>query len=296
MSTVISVSWLGSVYHGTDPFELAQCIDSIYAQDYREDVEIILVIDGPISQNVEELIASLSSTPNLVVVRLARNLGLGLALKEGFAYSRGRYIARFDADDINVATRLSVQVDVLESDPSIDIVCSSVFEFQDLNDDTIKVNYRRAVCSSKIESRLLYFNTVFHPTVLMRSSALRRLSLCYEDCPLFEDYLLWLRLLNSGAKFASLDLPLVYMRVSPKFSRRHGINYCLREFLFYLHCLRVSLLPKRLVPFYLLRLASRLIPSIYFQRLLRRRKLSQLAVPNPLLITPRYVPLLRHIH
>jgi len=279
----IVISWLGAVYSGTSADEFRQSLLSIKNQDSLVKSEVILVEDGPISSSLKQEIIRLSKNFAIENVVSDINLGLGPALALGLKHCRGKYIARFDTDDINSPDRITRQLEVIERDDSIDLVCSSVYEFQDTDLPTIRVALRSSKPSYKIQKLLCFYNPIYHPTVLLRASTLDRLSLSYEECPLFEDYLLWLMLLNRGGSFVSTDQPLVYMRVKPAFANRHGFLYALREFSFYRTCFSRGLLPKVLLVLYFFRIVSRLIPSSFIQRLLRRAGRSHLFVSNPLL-------------
>ena len=68
--------------------------------------------------------------PNMTSLEsfLSRNSGLGLALKEGVSICTGKYIFRFDTDDISLSGRLSAQPEFLEANPHIHIISSYCLE------------------------------------------------------------------------------------------------------------------------------------------------------------------------
>ena len=77
--TTIDVSWLGSVYSRTNPFEFCQSIESILAQKGQFTSEIILVVDGPISLKLSKAISKYSQL--LIIIDLDTNSGLAQLLK-----------------------------------------------------------------------------------------------------------------------------------------------------------------------------------------------------------------------
>ena len=54
----------------------------------------------------------------------------------------------------------------------------------------------------------------------------------YEDCKLFEDYLMWLKCRKLGLRFLNLPAPLVCMRRASLFERRSGLAYFICEISF----------------------------------------------------------------
>ncbi|OGR48277.1 MAG: hypothetical protein A2X37_05675 [Elusimicrobia bacterium GWA2_66_18] len=75
------------------PAELFPALDSL-AVPY----EIILVDDGSTDGTAAEAEALASLRPQIRVVRLSPNRGLGGALRAGFAQARGEWVATLDAD------------------------------------------------------------------------------------------------------------------------------------------------------------------------------------------------------
>ena len=71
-----------------------------------------------------------------------------------------------------------------------------------------------------------------HPVVMFRKEAVMSAG-GYQHFPFFEDYYLWVRMLNSNAKFYNIQKSLLYFRFSPDmFRRRGGWKYALLELKF----------------------------------------------------------------
>jgi glycosyltransferase involved in cell wall biosynthesis len=108
-------------FFNTPPEFLQEAIQSVFAQTYSN-WELILVDDGSTTP-VSELAMSYSAqNPGRVFFyehadhlnkghSTARNLGIG--------YSKGRYIAFLDADDMWLPFKLEQQVAILESSPDV---------------------------------------------------------------------------------------------------------------------------------------------------------------------------------
>ena len=121
----------------------------------------------------------------------------------------------------------------------------------------------RAVPSGATEVRRFsrWRNPLNHPAVILRRSLVQQVG-GYQACSGFEDYHLWLRLLQAGFVIDNLAQPLVLARVGPDHTaRRNGWRYlraeadflwrCGREHLFswpHVWLLAVLRLPIRLIP------------------------------------------------
>ncbi len=103
-------------------------IRSTLAQTFT-DFELIIVDDCS-TDNTAAVVQSFAD-PRLVLIRNPRNYKLAKSLNIGIGAAKGRYIARLDADDLNLPERLANQVAFLESHPEIDLVGSCAYIFDD---------------------------------------------------------------------------------------------------------------------------------------------------------------------
>ncbi len=81
-----------------DGHYLSECLESIFAQSYR-DVEIILVDDGSTESETTELLDRLEGDDRLTVLRQPQNHGPGVARNAGIELATGRYILPVDTDN-----------------------------------------------------------------------------------------------------------------------------------------------------------------------------------------------------
>lgn len=140
------VSVMMVVFNG-GPY-LREAIDSVLAQSY-EPVELIVVDDG--SDDGSGQVAQ-SYLPRLRYVFQDR-AGIGAARNRAVELATGEYLTFLDADDRFVPDALARQVDVLQSDPELDMVFAHVTEFvsPDL-DEVERANLRTP--ASRIPGRL----------------------------------------------------------------------------------------------------------------------------------------------
>ena len=225
------ISVLISVYHKERADNLRLSLDSIFAQTMPPD-EVVLVEDGPLTEELDTVIEQYTQQHDeLHVVKLPMNIGLGPALCEGLKYCHNELVARMDSDDISKPERLAKEAAYLEQHPEIDIVGSWTDEFTNTpsqNNAIRKVPqyHEQLVAFSKKR------NPMNHPTVMFRKKAVEDAG-SYRNFPLFEDYDLWIRMINNGARFHNLQESLLYFRLSEDFySRRGGWDYIRQEIRF----------------------------------------------------------------
>lgn len=218
-------SVLMSIYYKEKPEYFTQCMESILNQTILPD-EIVIVKDGPLTKKLNQVIDKyVSMNPemyNLVV--LPKNLGLGLALAEGIKACSNELIARMDTDDISRNDRFELQIKEFEKNPKLDICGSHIKEFsKELNNFTgvRKVPLTDADIK-KYQKRRDGFN---HATVMYRKSKVLSAG-NYQDALLMEDSLLWVNMIQKGARCKNIDDCLVYVRANEDmYKRRGGIEY-----------------------------------------------------------------------
>lgn len=108
-------SVLLSVYKKEQPVYLQQSLDSLFNKSLLPN-EVILVKDGPLTNELEEVIVRYTQMyPTLKVVSLLENQGLGKALNEGLKHCSYELVARMDTDDISKSDRFERQIEIFKS-------------------------------------------------------------------------------------------------------------------------------------------------------------------------------------
>lgn len=220
-----SVACLMSVYSGDSPSYITESIESIFDQSYP--CTLYLQIDGAVDHDIYETVKSLHEKYKFYLFLRNDNRGLAHSLNEllskiemeGSPYT---YIARMDADDVNLQDRLSQQVDFLEKNNDVDVLGGGCIEF---NDSTpgIETEKKMTQSHSDIVRSLIQRSPFVHPTVMFRSKSIQGVRYP-TNTHLTEDYALWVNLAASGKIFANLPYPLIRYRLSDStLRRRHGI-------------------------------------------------------------------------
>lgn len=89
-------------------------VQSIIDQTF-EDWELIIVDDASTDHSIN--IVTGIQDKRIKLLQLNKNSGYPVAMNEGIAQAKGKYIARMDADDVSAPTRLQEQLKALEFHP-----------------------------------------------------------------------------------------------------------------------------------------------------------------------------------
>ena len=110
-------SVLLSLYHKESPLFLRQSLTSIFTQTLLP-IEVVLVEDGPLTDELYAVIKEFTSQhPELKVISLPTNRGLGKALNEGLKHCSYDLVARMDTDDIAKPDRFEKQLAIFLEHP-----------------------------------------------------------------------------------------------------------------------------------------------------------------------------------
>jgi glycosyltransferase involved in cell wall biosynthesis len=206
MSLVPAVTVLMAVHNGER--HLRESIESVFAQTFA-DFELLVVDDGSTDATPE--ILSGYADPRLRVVRNELNLGLTRSLNRGLAESRGRYVARQDADDVSAPERLKRQVTFLDANVDVRLLASSHVRIRE--DGSVIAVRSAPTDATAIRWRLLFLNAFAHSSVMFRREDDQALGGFSEEFAFAQDYDLWSRLAFTGA-VAALPDPLVRYRAA----------------------------------------------------------------------------------
>ncbi|EGR2119207.1 glycosyltransferase [Vibrio cholerae] len=224
---MLKFSLLMSVYARDNPKHLRLAMESIVNSSVVPD-QIVIVFDGPVGKDIFEIIRSFSNQVNLKIVRLKKNSGLGIALSVGMQHCSHEWIARFDSDDICISTRFEKQIAFISDNPSLDIVGTWVSEFES---DPVHAHAERRtpIYHRDLVSFAKQRNPFNHMTVMYKKSSVLAAG-GYKSDYLYEDYALWVRMIQNECITANIPEVLVHARTGNGMEvRRGGLKYVKSE-------------------------------------------------------------------
>lgn len=263
-----------SIYKNEKPEYLKQALDSILNQTLLPD-EILIVKDGLLTSELDKTLDEYAAKNKIIkFLKFEKNRGLGLALRDGVLACKNEVIARMDTDDIAKSDRFEKQMHYLKYNPRIALLGSWVTEFSNNENDPDTVT--ELPCNyEEIKKFAKRRNPFRHMTVVLKKSAVIN-SGNYRNFLWFEDYDLWVRILQKGYIVANIPEYLVNVRADrTMFNRRGGIKYIQQEVMFEKFLLDINYINTiEFLQNILLRIIIRILPNkirvIIYKKLLRK--------------------------
>lgn len=214
-------SVLMSLYKKEKPEYLRTALDSMINQTVKPD-EIILVEDGPLTDELYDVLKEYGE--HLTRVVNEKNMGLGLSLAKGLIFCRNALVARMDTDDISLHNRCEMQIKYFEENQDKSIVGGQIEEF--IEDTSNIIGIRVVPCNDEEIKEYIKKRCPFnHMSVMFRKSDVLEAG-NYQNFFWNEDYYLWIKMALMGKSFANLPEVLVKVRVGNEtYMRRGGRMY-----------------------------------------------------------------------
>lgn len=199
-----------------------RAIISLLNQTYR-DFEILVCLNGNTSEFNFELTKKFKKIKKIKFYKINKN-NIVDALNFLINKSRGKFIARMDADDISAPDRFKEQINFLEKNKEY---------FLSTNAEVIDENLDK-IYDHKFKNQKKYStNPIIHPSIMVKSVILKKTM--YRHIPFAEDYDLYFRLENKGIKLNNLNKNLIFYKLNEK-----NIKNSRRAFYLFLSTLSLS--------------------------------------------------------
>lgn len=254
-------SVLMSVYKKENPLYFRQSIQSMLDQTLPFS-DFVLVCDGPLTSGLDKVIqwAQEEMESRLQIIRLKENHGLGYALREGVGRCKCEVIARMDSDDLSRPERCERQYHVIQQS-GYAIVSGTLQEFSNIPGDMDRIRELPRT-AEEIVQYAKKRNPFNHPCVMFRRDAVLA-SGNYQDFPGFEDYYLWVRMLQKGYQGYNIQEVVLDMRTgNGMYDRRGGRRYLMWAVRFQKCLLKRNFITKsRFIRNCVVRLAVGIIPG-----------------------------------
>ena len=200
--------------------QFERAIRSIYTNSLLPK-RTLVVIDGEVDQVFEKKILELQELYSYDCIWLPSNVGITKALNEGLSSIDTKWTIRADSDDINMPGRFEALINRLEE--GFDVVGSWVTE---IDEREVPLCTRRVPEDhDHIKNLCKYRNPMNHMSIAFRTDQVKSVG-GYPEIYKREDYGLWAMLLNQGALFANIQVPLVLASAGDtQYARRSGLRY-----------------------------------------------------------------------
>ena len=203
----IKVSVVMAVFNEQNHLEAA--LDSVLGQGI--DLEFVVVDDCSTDRTPDILARYQKANKCIVVIRNEKNLGLAASLNIALKRCHGDFIARMDADDISKPGRLLAQTNFLTAHPEIDVLGGNA---QLIGPEGVKLAITDLPLTQEaIRKSIVRICPIIHPSVMYRSSFVKRFEGYDTNLKRCQDYDLWLRSIDSS-RFANMPDVLIDYRVS----------------------------------------------------------------------------------
>lgn len=189
---------------------IAEAIESVLVQTFT-DFELLIINDGS-TDKTKSIIRSY--TDRRIRLYTTENRGVIEALNFGLSLAKGRYIARFDADDVCYAERLMVQFEFLENNPDY-VLVGSASDYID-KDGHFLFEWQPGAYESDELQKIIYAESPFdHPAIMYIKDVAVKLGGYPKGAVHFEDHLFWTHFFEYG-KLKNLKQPLIKHRFNPE--------------------------------------------------------------------------------
>ncbi len=205
---------------------LDAALESLVAQTFS-DFEVIAIDDGS-DDDTAQLLADWVTRDHRIRSNNTPPLGIVSALNTAAAAARGELLARMDADDVSVSTRLERQLSIMDTQPDL-VACGTRVRYvpRDLVRDGA-LRYERWVNSvitpEDMHRDLFVECPIPHPSLMVRRSAFELVG-GYREMGWPEDYDLLLRLWEAGYRFGKVPEVLLEWREQPDRLSRTDSRY-----------------------------------------------------------------------
>jgi glycosyltransferase involved in cell wall biosynthesis len=202
------ITVLMPVYNGEK--YIREAIDSILNQTFT-DFEFLIVNDGSTDQT-EQIINSYNDKRIKLVNKI--NGGVSCALNYGLKNASGKYIARFDADDICYPNRLEEQYNFMLANPDYVLIGSDA-DYVNQYGEFIFSYESTGHRDGEIKERIFERNPFIHSVVFFPKEMVVKEGGYDLKAHTFEDHLLWVKIIKKG-KVCNFKKSFIKVRLNPE--------------------------------------------------------------------------------
>ncbi len=187
---------------------IGEAIESILNQTFK-DFELIIIDDCSSDATPEIIKKYAAKDARIASFRNEKNLMVSHTLNKGLLLTKGKYIARMDADDWSYPDRLQKQFDYMEAHLEVGVSGGTM---EVCNEKLERIGYRRYnLTDTEIRKKLFRYSPFSHPLVILRAEVAKK----FEYGPVLaiaQDYDLYFRI-GKISNFGNIEDVLMKYRM-----------------------------------------------------------------------------------
>lgn len=204
---------------------LDEAIQSLLDQTNQQ-WKLIMCDDGSKDNTYKKAKSYAEQYENIILIQNDKNMGLNYTLNHCLEYVDTEYVARMDADDISLPTKLEKEINFLDDHHEYAIVSTPMIYFDEHGYFRVGKGNGEVIKSDFIKG------TPFcHAPCMVRSEAYRKVKgyTVAEKLLRVEDYHLWYKMYLNGYRGYNLKEPLYKMRDDRNAKNRRKYKYRINE-------------------------------------------------------------------
>ena len=169
------------------PRRFSEALASVLKQTHTN-LRVIIVNDG--GRDVSQIVNAYNDS-RVIFINRKENCGKAYSLNEALTYAEGKYIAYLDDDDLYYPEHIETLVNALETQPQFGAAYTDLYQVHSrLTPDGDRIILSKVLEVSRDFDRfvILYFNNVFHVSLMHRTGLLEKTGLYNEDLGVLIDW------------------------------------------------------------------------------------------------------------
>jgi len=185
------VSVIMGVFNGEK--HLREAIKSILNQTFK-DFEFVIINDCSKDKTSEILRKYNQEDERIKIVNNHKNIGLTKSLNKALKITRGKYIARMDADDISYPERLEKQIDFLSNNLLYGLIGTWGHKID--KGGNVIGELKFLTKNENIRKALIKYNPFIHSSIMLRSEVFKKVGPYNKEWRFAQDYELFFRIIK----------------------------------------------------------------------------------------------------
>ncbi len=218
------------LYKNNIDSEVKTAIESSFFDQTIPPKALYVVQDGPISEDVAQVIEGFKENLNITEIKFDKNQGHGKARAAAVKACNYEWLAVIDSDDISLPNRFESLLTIIHKHQDVSVVGGALYEFEGApNDENSRVLRQYPTEPELIKKMMRTRCPIAQPTSILKVKDILAVG-NYQSWYQNEDYHLWIRIIASDYTIRNTDDPVLLFRTNPDlYKRRSGLKYWYNE-------------------------------------------------------------------